>query len=247
VGGVPPFSQRQRCPSPFAPDRRFAFRGYRKSMSSYSRHEIAVGVFVILGGLALAYLSVQLGGLNVLQTPSAHFTARFSSVGSLKPGDPVKIAGVSVGSVESVQLVNYQAEATFALTTPVAIPKDSIASIQSAGLLGDAYVSISPGASDEDLASGERIVRTEPAISLTELIGKYAFGSPADPDSGNSKASAEEPEASPSPFVDPLAPKPAAAEPSAAEPTSGSGDPAPPSDSSPIPQPKKSVFKDPLE
>jgi phospholipid/cholesterol/gamma-HCH transport system substrate-binding protein len=197
-------------------------------------------MFVIVGGLALAYLSVQLGGMSVLQSPSARFTARFSSVGSLKPGDPVKIAGVSVGSVESVQLVNYQAEASFALTTPVAIPKDSIASIQSAGLLGDAYVSISPGASEDDLASGERIVRTEPAVSLTELIAKYAFGSPTDPADDDTKKP-ETPSdngASPSPFVDPLAPEPSASAGEAPSASSGaaSAEPA-----------KKSVFKDPLE
>ncbi len=167
-------------------------------MSTYTRHELSVGAFVALGAAALAVLSVNLVGLSPWQTRQTTLSARFSSVGSLKAGDPVKIAGVTVGSVEGVQLVDFEAEATFSLTTPVKLPEDSIASIQSAGLLGDAYVSLSPGASDKDLPDGGRITRTEPAVSLTELIGKYAFGSPTE-EADDDDADEE------SPFDDPLA------------------------------------------
>ncbi|HET8936795.1 MAG TPA: MlaD family protein, partial [Polyangiales bacterium] len=77
-----------------------------------------------------------------------------------------------------IKLVEFSADAELALDDELKLPDDTIASIQSAGLLGDAYVSLSPGASDHNLASGDRILRTEPAVSLTELISKYAFGSP---------------------------------------------------------------------
>jgi phospholipid/cholesterol/gamma-HCH transport system substrate-binding protein len=146
-------------------------------MNSYTKVEVSVGAFVIAGVLALGYLSFTLGGLSLKQRNSS-VHARFSSVGELKVGDPVKLAGVRVGEVKSVKLIDYVADAELTLDDEIKLPDDTIASIQSAGLLGDAYVSLSPGASDHNLANGERILRTEPAVSLTELISKYAFGSP---------------------------------------------------------------------
>jgi phospholipid/cholesterol/gamma-HCH transport system substrate-binding protein len=170
-------------------------------MNPYSKVEISVGAFVIVGALALGYLSFTLGGLD-FERRSATVHARFSSVGELKVGDPVKLAGVRVGEVKSVKLVDYAADTELSLNDELKLPDDTIASIQSAGLLGDAYVSLSPGASDHNLKNGERILRTEPAVSLTELISKYAFGSPLSdaepnaakkPDEGdNSGKSAEE-------------------------------------------------------
>lgn len=146
-------------------------------MHSYTKTEISVGAFVIVGMLALGYLSFTLGGLELKQR-SFSIHARFSSVGELKAGDPVKLAGVRIGEVKNVKLVDFAADAELALDDDLKLPDDTIASIQSAGLLGDAYVSLSPGASDHNLASGQRILRTEPAVSLTEMISKYAFGSP---------------------------------------------------------------------
>lgn len=199
-------------------------------MTSYTRYEIGVGGFVVLGAAALFYLSVHLGGLKPFQQPQMTLSARFSSIGSLKEGDPVKIAGVTIGNVTKVELVQYDAEATFALHAPVKLPADSIASIQSAGLLGDSYVSLSPGAADDDLADGGRIIRTEPAVSLTELISKYAFGSPTE--SGDSAKSD-------SATVSPPAPE------GAPEPTAVPEDPAAPEGAA---RPaKKHVFEDPLE
>jgi phospholipid/cholesterol/gamma-HCH transport system substrate-binding protein len=156
-------------------------------MQSYTKIEVSVGAFVLLGALALGYLSFTLGGLSFKQRGfSVH--ARFSSVGELKPGDPVKLAGVRIGEVKSIVLVDYNADAELDLEAELKLPDDTIASIQSAGLLGDAYVSLSPGASDRNLAGGERILRTESAVSLTELISKYAFGSPLSDSAASSSA-----------------------------------------------------------
>ena len=157
-------------------------------MQPYTKVEISVGAFVIIGGLALAYLSFTLGGVSFQPKRHQTLTARFSSVGELKLGDPVKLAGVSVGEVKRIALVDYSAEAELLLDDGVKLPEDTIASIQSAGLLGDAYVSLSPGGSDRTLKQGARIVQTEPAISITELIAKYAFGSPLSEDSNSKKA-----------------------------------------------------------
>jgi len=147
-------------------------------MQNYTKLEIAVGAFMVAGALALAYLSVSLGGLRPFSDDRYGIVARFSSVGGLKQGDPVKISGVTVGEVASIRLVDFAAETELFIDRGVEVPADSIASVQSNGLLGDAYVSLSPGADDRNLAPGEKIARTEPAVSFTELIAKYAFGSP---------------------------------------------------------------------
>jgi phospholipid/cholesterol/gamma-HCH transport system substrate-binding protein len=146
--------------------------------------------------------------LRLLSSDRYEVTARFSSVGSLKHGDPVKVSGVPIGEVRAIRLSNYTAEAELSIDGVVKLPTDTIASIQSNGLLGDSYVSLSPGAEDATLAPGGRIIRTEPAISLTELIAKYAFGSPiAAAPQGASKAEgapAGTGEADKGPFDDPL-------------------------------------------
>lgn len=144
-------------------------------MRSHDKLEVSVGAFVLAGSLALAYLSLSLGGLE-LGKGRYTLSARFSSVGELAAGDAVKVAGVAIGEVRRIALVDYAAEVELAIDRDLRLPEDTIASIRTEGLLGDAYISLSPGAADADLASGGRLVRTEPAVSLTELIAKYAFG-----------------------------------------------------------------------
>ena len=144
-------------------------------MQTYTKLEVSVGLFVIAGALAVGYLSFTLGGLE-LEGPRYSLSARFASVGDLKVGDPVKLAGVKVGDVAAVRLVDFVAEVELRLRAPLPLPDDTVASIQTAGLLGDAYVALSPGASEQDLSPGGSIRRTEPAITISELIAKYAFG-----------------------------------------------------------------------
>jgi phospholipid/cholesterol/gamma-HCH transport system substrate-binding protein len=158
-------------------------------MQRYTRLEVSVGAFMALGSAALLYLSFSLAGLKLESNEHYPIVARFASVGSLKEGDPVTVAGVNVGEVESIALVDFVAEARLLVDTKVQLPEDTIASIQSAGLLGDAYVSLSAGASDKDLQPGDRITHTEPAISITELIAKYAFGSPLSDDEDQKEGS----------------------------------------------------------
>jgi phospholipid/cholesterol/gamma-HCH transport system substrate-binding protein len=180
--------------------------------------EISVGAFVTVGALALLYLSVTLGGLRVGGSKRYPVIARFSNVGSLKVGDPVRVAGVLIGEVQGISLVDYAAEAQLLVDNSLKLPEDTIASVLSAGLLGDAYVSLSPGASEKDLPAMGRIQQTEPAVSLTELLGKYAFGNPVADDKAkgdappgtkpesheNSGAVPAGTAAKPSPFSDPL-------------------------------------------
>src|SRR4029079_15180133 len=130
----------------------------------------------MVGLIALAYLSVSIGGLKLLPRDDYQVLARFSNVGDLKLRAPVKIAGVTVGRVESVRLADYFAEVELSVDRKVQLPKDTIASIATAGLLGESHVSLSPGAADATLAPGERITHTEPAINVADLLSRYAFG-----------------------------------------------------------------------
>jgi phospholipid/cholesterol/gamma-HCH transport system substrate-binding protein len=161
----------------------------------YSKSEIVAGVFVLLGLVILAYLSVSIGGLRLGRHHRYEVAARFSNIGGLKPRAPVKIAGVTVGEVKSIRLADYFAEVVIGVDHEVALPRDTIASISTAGLLGESFVSLSPGAADDDLRAGDHITQTEPALNVADILGRYAFGnsnpekpSPAAPDGDRAPA-----------------------------------------------------------
>jgi phospholipid/cholesterol/gamma-HCH transport system substrate-binding protein len=159
------------------------------TLFDYTRTEVVAGGFVLLGLAVLGYLSISIGGLRILPRDDYRVSARFSNVGDLKLRAPVKVAGVTVGQVKSIRLADYYGEVELAIARKVTLPKDTIASIATAGLLGDAYVSLSPGGADANLGDGDRITRTEPALNMADIIGRYAFGgqqSPA-PASGDDK------------------------------------------------------------
>lgn len=139
--------------------------------------EIAVGLFMVAGFLCFAWLSVKLGDVELFGPPSYTVTADFGSVSGLKPGATVEIAGVRVGKVSAIQLDSkkYEARVELNIERGVALQEDSIASIRTAGIIGDRYVDISPGGSEKLIGSGGRIVETESAINLEELVSKYIF------------------------------------------------------------------------
>jgi phospholipid/cholesterol/gamma-HCH transport system substrate-binding protein len=82
--------------------------------------------------------------------------------------------------VQAIRLANYFGEVDMTIARDLQLPSDTVASIATAGLLGDAYVALSPGAEDKNLSPGSRITRTEPALNLADLLGRYAFGSGGD-------------------------------------------------------------------
>jgi phospholipid/cholesterol/gamma-HCH transport system substrate-binding protein len=153
----------------------------RTTLFDYTRAEIVAGLFVLVGLGALAYLSISIGGLHVLPRATYHVRARFSNIGDLKPHASVKIAGVTVGRVEAIRLAEFVGEAELGIDKAVRLPKDTIASITTAGLLGDAYVSLTPGGDDVDLKEGDRIAQTEPAMNMADLVGHAAFGNASAP------------------------------------------------------------------
>jgi len=141
--------------------------------------ELAVGVFVLLGIAAVAYLTIQLGSGSLIGGDTYVVEARFANAGGLNSGGSVMLSGVTVGRVEAVRMdpSDYSAIATLRISSQLQLPTDSMASIKTAGLIGDKYVSVSPGADETYLTPGTRIIMTESAVDLESLIGKMAFGS----------------------------------------------------------------------
>lgn len=138
--------------------------------------EFGVGVFVIIGTLALGYLSIKLGRVEILGGGGYFVIADFPTVGGLKPGATVEIAGVEVGRVESITLADYQARVIMRLQPGIKLQEDSIASIKTKGLIGEKFVRISPGGSERLIPPSGRIREIEPPVDLEELISKYIFG-----------------------------------------------------------------------
>jgi len=139
--------------------------------------ETAVGFFFIVGFICFSWLAVRLGGVNLFGDESYAVTARFGSVSGLKPGATVEIAGVNVGKVTSVALDTEYFEALVAMDIDrgVELQEDVIASIRTAGIIGDRYISLTPGGADELIGEGGEIFETESAINLEELVSKYIF------------------------------------------------------------------------
>ena len=144
-------------------------------MSRYSL-EVLVGVFVVVGIIALGYLSIRLGKLEVLGSSGYELAAEFSDIGGLKTGAAVEIAGVEVGRVTSIKLKDYEALVRIQMHSDVKLQDDSIASIKTKGLIGEKFMSITPGGSDKMLGPGGRIRETESAIDIERLISQYIFG-----------------------------------------------------------------------
>jgi phospholipid/cholesterol/gamma-HCH transport system substrate-binding protein len=138
--------------------------------------EVIVGFFLLLGLLALGYLAVKLGKMEVVGGSGYTVHAIFSNVAGLRVGSPVEIAGVDVGWVEGIRLKNYQAVVAFRIKDEVQLPEDSIASIRTKGLIGEQLVRISPGGAEKNLRPGDEIKETEPPVDIMELIANYAFG-----------------------------------------------------------------------
>jgi len=141
--------------------------------------ELFAGVFVLLGIAAVAYLTIKLGSGSQIAGDTYLVEARFTNAGGLHSGSGVHVAGVSIGRVESVRLdpADYSAIATLRLPSALRLPTDSMAAIKTTGLIGDKYVSLSPGADETFLQAGARITMTESSVDLESLIGKMAFGS----------------------------------------------------------------------
>ena len=140
--------------------------------------ELGVGIFVLIGILCVGYLTVRLGKMELLGDDHYYLNARFISVAGLKKGAQVVIAGVQVGQVTQISLDPEEQVAIvrMKIIKDVVLTDDVIASVKTSGLIGDKYIKLSPGGSDEILKEGEMITETESALDIEELVSKYAFG-----------------------------------------------------------------------
>ena len=145
--------------------------------------ETLVGVFVLLGLIAVVFLALKAANLASFNTgPTYAITARFDNIGGLKVRAPVKSAGVTVGRVTAIALdpQSYQGRVTMELDASVKFPADTSAKILTSGLLGDQYVGLEPGGSDKNLGAGDQIGMTQSAVVLENLIGQFLYNRAAE-------------------------------------------------------------------
>lgn len=141
--------------------------------------ETTVGVFVLIGILCTVYLAIRLGKMELIGSNYYYLEARFSSVAGLAQGGRVEIAGVQVGSVDKISIdpQRMQAVTSLKIRKDIVLAEDSKAAIKTSGIIGDKYVLLTPGGSDDNLADGGRIYDTIAPLDIEELISKYLFGS----------------------------------------------------------------------
>jgi len=140
--------------------------------------ETAVGVFVLIGLVSVAYLTIKLGKMEWFGDDYYMLDASFDSVSGLKAGAQVDMAGVEIGQVADLRLDNQRQVAIVRLKIKkgVMLTDDVIASVKTSGLIGDKYIRLYPGGSDRILKSGDMIIDTESALDIEELVSKYVFG-----------------------------------------------------------------------
>jgi phospholipid/cholesterol/gamma-HCH transport system substrate-binding protein len=139
--------------------------------------EIGVGLFMLVGIFALAYLSVRLGQVDLFGANHYTVFADFPTVGGLKSGASVEIAGVPVGRVSTIRLdKTFQARVAMTIDDGVKLQADAIVSIKTKGLIGEKYVLINPGGSDKIVPPNGKLTEVEAPVDIEELISKYVFG-----------------------------------------------------------------------
>ena len=142
-------------------------------MQSNASRDLVVGLFVLVGLGALAYLSLQIGGLEFGSQEKVVLRATFDDIGGLSARAPVRVAGVKIGQVSGIALdEDLRATVSMELETGIDLSIDSSAAIRTAGLLGDQFIAVELGAEDESLQDGEEFSFTESALSIDKLVGR---------------------------------------------------------------------------
>ena len=138
--------------------------------------EMVVGVFVLVGLLCLAYLSIKLGKLEMIGGDVYEVEAQFNSASGLKPGSTVEIAGVEVGRVRGITLIEDRAKVKLAVNKTVKLYTDTFASIKTRGIIGEKFLVLAPGGGGDPLKPGDTIRDTESGLDLEELVSQYVHG-----------------------------------------------------------------------
>ena len=166
------------------------------------RLEFAVGAFLLLALASVLVLAIaSTNGKFGFARDTYELTARFTNLGQLRPNAPVKVGGVTIGSVSAIDLdpVKFDTIVTLAIDSRFnEIPIDTSAQILTGGLLGESYVGLQPGGDMEVFLPGEELVYTQPAVDLIQMVGKYMFSG-----AGNDGAAADAPAPQPTPEATP--------------------------------------------
>jgi phospholipid/cholesterol/gamma-HCH transport system substrate-binding protein len=147
-------------------------------MKKYSQ-ETLVGCFMLIGIVCVVYLAIKLGNVALFSDNTHLVYARFNKVTGLRVGNPVNMLGLQIGRVQKLTLdqKDQKAVVTMKINDGIDIYDDAIASIKTEGLIGDKYIEIDAGGGGELLKPGGMIIETVSPVDLSDLIGKYAFGS----------------------------------------------------------------------
>ncbi|MGE3976175.1 MAG: outer membrane lipid asymmetry maintenance protein MlaD [Nitrospira sp.] len=141
-----------------------------------SKLELIVGVFVLVGIVCLGYLSIKLGKLELIGGDVYEVAALFNSATGLKAGATVEVAGVEVGRVKAIGLKEDRALVRLSVHSGTKLYSDTIASIKTRGIIGEKYLSLSPGGGGDPLKPGDTIRDTESGLDLEELVSQYVHG-----------------------------------------------------------------------
>lgn len=146
-------------------------------MKKYS-NETIVGIFVVLGLAAIGFMAVRIGNMSIAGDSTYSLHAPFSTVSGLRVGNSIEMMGMEIGRVAAFKMdqEKQQAIAELRINKEIQIFDDAIASIKTAGLIGDKYVEIDPGGGGDQLGNGDTIIETESPVDIMELVSKYAFG-----------------------------------------------------------------------
>jgi phospholipid/cholesterol/gamma-HCH transport system substrate-binding protein len=140
--------------------------------------DAVVGIFLVIGFIAMGWLALQLGEVPWLASGRTYvLNAEFGNISGLKEGADIQIAGVKVGMVKKLDLNEYSyAQVAMQIDREVQVPVDSIASVKSKGIIGDKFIQITLGGDEQVFREGETLTDTESALDLESLISKFAFG-----------------------------------------------------------------------
>ena len=150
-------------------------------MKKYSSETI-VGIFVVLGLAAISFMAVRIGNITIVGDNSYSLYAPFNTVSGLRVGNSIEMMGMEIGRVAQFKMDQDKQVAIVELRIKkdIEIFDDAIASIKTAGLIGDKYVAIDPGGGGDLLSNGDTIIETESPVDIMELVSKYAFGDVGD-------------------------------------------------------------------
>ena len=149
--------------------------------------DLWVGFFVAVGFAAVLFLALRVGNVSSGNFSETYrLTAKFDNIGGLKVRGPVKSAGVVVGRVAEIHFdaQTYEALVTMTLDARYRFPRDTFASILTAGLLGEQYIGLDAGGDEKMLQSGEAFAKTQSAVVLEKLIGQFMFNKASESSGG---------------------------------------------------------------